>query len=167
MKLSSENKASLDLLIPTSLASYVAIQQYKMNPKDYRTLGITSLIVFVMGYIITSQITKSIVNNTADSTSASDKTDIMTRYGLTSSDFTRIESIASDVHSAFHSSSWSEDETRAIEAIKKCGTVEQVKAVCEVYSRNYGKSLKSDFVSYVHITDGYYSIPSFIRENWF
>ena len=58
--------------------------------------------------------------------------------------------IAKDIHVAFHGTLWGlgEDEEKAVNALNRCQSAAEAKAVAVVYRTNYQKSLYGDFKQY-------------------
>lgn len=167
MKLTSSSKTAIDLVVPFGLGGLVFYQGYKKSG-DYQEPGIFALIVAVVAYVITSQITKQLLIASIDSVSASDKAQIAADAGATTAQVDAAQTRAKQVHQALFGAdgdAWTEDEGQAVSAMNQCNTATDVTLTCKMYQSAYGRSLAGDFDTYVHFWDG--SLNAIVKANWF
>lgn len=75
------------------------------------------------------------------------------QYGLDSVAGNRLVQAAESIYSAFFKDSWfglGEDETKAIDALNTCVSVQEAKALASIFRTNYNKGLYDCFNKYVH-----------------
>jgi hypothetical protein len=170
MKLSATNKTAIDFILPLGVAAFIFYSIYKKKG-DVKEAGILALIVAGIGYVITSQVTKSIVAATANSLSQAKKEEISQKYGASAQEIEAAQERARLIYTAFYGAdgnAWTEDEDGAAAAINQCSTVAEVKLTCQLYQATYGKSLAGDFSRF---TSGYNNwqnpVNPIVKANWF
>ncbi len=170
MKLSANNKTAIDLMLPIGAGALVFYNIYKKNG-DVKEAGIIAGIVAVVAYVITTQVTRSILIATTNSLSTSKKNEIAQEYGASTKDVEAAQERARIIHIAFYGvdgKQWDEDEDTAIATINQCKTPADVKLTCSLYQSAYAKSLAGDFSRYI---SGYneWSTPinPIVKPNWF
>lgn len=94
---------------------------------------------------------------------------IQKQTGATSQQATRAIRIATDVYKAFNIGGMDEDEGAVVDALSQCQDAMEVRAVCQVYSNKYNRSLKADYEKYVGWWTyfGMESLPAYVKANWF
>lgn len=163
MKITKSTKTTLDLVIPFGLGGFAFWYMYQKT-KDIKSAGILAVVAAAVAYVITTQLTKKLMEATIDSISAGKEVEIATQYSLSTAEISDCKEVASQVYHAFNEG-WSEDETAAIDAMNRCSSAGEVKAVCDIYQAAYKKSVKAEFDSYVHFWDG--SVSGLVSENWY
>ncbi len=167
MKLTPQSKTAIDLIVPFGIGGLVFYQGYKRNG-DYKEPGIFALIVAIVAYVITSQLTKQLLLASIDHVSASDKAQIAADAGATTQQVDAAQTRAKQVHQALFGAdgdAWTEDESQAISAMNQCASAADVILTCKMYQSAYGRSLAGDFDTYVHFWNG--SLNAIVKANWF
>lgn len=171
MRINQSQKSSVDLIVPFGIAGIAFYMMYKRTGK-YQESGIIALIVAAVGYIITSQITKRLVESTINNLSTAKQQEIATKYGVDTNTLQECKEVSDQVYIAFHGADGKaifEDEDAAVNAINRCDTPEEVRTVCAIYNKTYNLSLASDFNKYCQgFFDGSWNkISALVKNNWF
>lgn len=170
MKLTPTTKSNIDILLPASLGAVIFYMLYKQK-KDYKEAGMVALIVAGISYVIISAATKSILNATTDSVSATKKAEIAQSYGANTADVAAATERARIIHVSFYGAdgnAYTEDEATALATINQCNNADEVKLTCSLYQAAYSKSLAADFTNYTSSYNEWETpLKSFIKTAWF
>lgn len=161
----SSTKKSLDLAVPFIGVAAVGYSFIGKN-KD-RDIKYTLFVIVLVGialYALTSAITKYFLERSIANLPSTAKAEIISSTGIAGADYDAINDASVAIYEAFHSS-WDEDEDAAIDAIKTMKDASMVKALCQVYFKKYGLSLKVDFNKYLNYFD-MLRVPDYVKSSW-
>jgi len=169
MRFNSTIKRSIDIIVPAAGVGWIAWQYIgKKQDRDIRYVLFVMALVGIALYAITSSLTKIALTKALSGLKPADQETIIVKNNIDKSAYDRIEMIAKNIYGAFHDSSWTEDEDKAINALNGLSTPGEVKTLCEIYLKLYSLSVKTEFDTYVTFADLFVNpLKPVITESWF
>lgn len=168
MRFTAQTKKAIDIAVPAMGIGYVAWRYIgKKDDRDIKYIIFAMLLVGIALYAITSSITKIVLTTALSGLNPADQEKIILANKIDKTNYDKIETIAKTIYGAFHDSSWTEDEDKAIDAINGLNTPDEVKALCQIYSKLFGKSVKAEFDEFTMFADRWANpIKSVVENYW-
>lgn len=169
MAFNSSAKRAIDIIVPSIGLGIVGLNYIgRKGDRDIKYILFVMILVGVALYAITSQTTSFLLARALSGVKPKEQEAIMDANGVDSKQFEVLQAKAKTIYGAFHDSTWTEDEDLAINTFNECTTPQEVKTVCDIYYKLYGKSIKAEFDAYVTYMDTFANpLKNVIKENWY